>query len=84
MVELYLSTKSIVMTQQQYVRHFHCRDPPSKRVILYNVKRFRDNGTVQNLNKNHSGRARGAVRINACMNRHGGHIEHIIHMEDRH
>ena len=60
MVELYLSTKSIVTTQRQYVRHFHCRDPPSKRVILYNVKKFRYNGTVHNLNKNHSGRARGA------------------------
>ena len=24
-----------------------------------------------------------AVRLNACMNRNGGHIEHIIHIPDR-
>ena len=51
MVELYLTTKSIVRSQRLYVSHFNTRQPPSKCLILYNVEKFRNKGTVHNLNK---------------------------------
>ena len=59
MVEFYLSTQSVTKTQRQYVRHFGTQKPPSRKMILYNVNKFRNRGTVHNLNSSGSGRQRG-------------------------
>ena len=86
-VEWYIETKSYVKTQRRFAAHFETRAKPSRRMIQYQVEKFREHGTVQNLNKTRSGRQRVvenfAVRLNACMNRNGGHIEHFIHCRDQ-
>ena len=57
-VEWYIETKSYVKTQRRFAAHFETRAKPSRRMIQYQVEKFREHGTVQNLNKTRSGRQR--------------------------
>ena len=63
-VEKYLKYKSFAKAQNDFKRHFHSKDSPSKQLITYWVKKFRKYGTVHNLNvknpakESHSGRPR--------------------------
>ena len=70
-VEWYIETKSYVKTQRRFAAHFETRAKPSRRMIQYQVEKFREHGTVQNLNKTRSGRqrtGRSASNINAVRN----------------
>lgn len=62
-IETYFRTKSYRDVQVQFQRHFGQRDFPSKTMLVKLVKKFRDHGTVHNLNPkgvgpSHSGRKR--------------------------
>ena len=70
-VEWYIETKSYVKTQRRFAAHFETRAKPSRRMIQYQVEKFREHGTVHNLNKTRSGRqrtGRSASNVNAVRN----------------
>ena len=49
-VEAYFANKSYTVVQANFRREFRCRNAPSKSRIFEWVKKFREHGTVQNLN----------------------------------
>ena len=70
-VEWYIETKSYVKAQRRFAAHFETRAKPSRRMIQYQVEKFREHGTVHNLNKTRSGRqraGRSASNVNAVRN----------------
>ena len=50
-VEWYIETKSYVKTQRRFAAHFETRAKPSRGMIQYQVEKFREHGTVHNLDK---------------------------------
>lgn len=57
-VETFIRTNSYVDVVGEFQRRFPGRNPPTKKTIKYNVKKFRDRGSVLNQNANRSGRSR--------------------------
>ena len=55
-VEWYIETKSYVKTQRRFAAHFETRAKPSRRMIQYQVEKFREHGTVHDLNNTRSGK----------------------------
>ena len=47
-VETFLQIRSLAGTQAVFGEHFPDRDPPSKKTIWANVKKYREHGTSQN------------------------------------
>jgi len=58
MVEKYIETKTIDAVKSAFQVAFSDRDLPVKFTILYNVKKFQNNGTSHNFNAHNSGRRR--------------------------
>ena len=54
-LESYLSTKSMVLTQRVFRREFPGRKTPCRKTIKQIVQKFRNTGSVVNENKGHSG-----------------------------
>ena len=52
----FIRTKSCQRVRLDYAVRFPGRDPPSTTVIQFNYKKFQENGTILNRNKNNSGR----------------------------
>ena len=48
-VEWYIETKSYVKTQRRFAAHFETRAKPGRRIIQYQVEKFREHGTAHNL-----------------------------------
>lgn len=67
-VEAYFATKSVVLTQRQYRRHFVRTKVPDRRTIIRLVAKFRETGSVANANKGHSGRPRSVKTPNNIQN----------------
>ena len=70
-VEWYIETKFYVKTQRRFTADFETRAKPSRRMIQYQVEKFREHGTVHNLNETRSGRqrtGRSASNVNAVRN----------------
>jgi hypothetical protein len=55
-VAKYLETGSYNAVTDAFQQRFPERNPPAKRTIYQNVKKYRNNGTSLNLNRGHSGR----------------------------
>ena len=49
-LEAYFANKSYTVVQANFRRHFRCHQAPSKSSIFDWVQKFREHGTVQNLN----------------------------------
>ena len=49
-LEAYFDNKSYTVVQANFRRHFRCHQAPSKSGIFDWVQKFREHGTVQNLN----------------------------------
>ena len=60
LVTSYLETKSTEQVLAEFVIRFPQRVPPNKETIHKNVRKFLQNGTVQNRYKGNSGRRRTA------------------------
>ena len=58
MVKKYHEIRSITDVQEAFRQRFHDRNPPAKRTIENNVKKYEKEGTSLNLNKQRSGRRR--------------------------
>ncbi len=58
MVKTFFETRSVAAVQLAFRDRFPERDPPAKKTIWQNVKKYRENGTSLNLNKGRSGRPR--------------------------
>ena len=54
-VRFYLETKSIVLTQRKFKRHFSVRTAPTRKTIQRITEKFLAHGTVQNQNKGNCG-----------------------------
>lgn len=54
-VQFYLETKSIILTQRKFKRHFSTRGVPTRKTILRTTEKFIAFGTVKNQNKNKTG-----------------------------
>ena len=61
-VKFYLETKSLVLTQMEYHKHFDVKQVSSSTAIKKIVQKFEMHGTCHNRNKKNSGR-RVAARI---------------------
>lgn len=59
-VKTYHETRSFQATQNVFAETFHDREPPTKKTIWSNVKKYEDHGTSLNRNREHSGRRRTA------------------------
>ena len=65
-VEAYFSSKSISAAQLQLRKRFDCRDFPGSTIIYKWVNKFRNHGTINNINKKdpnretHSGRPKSS------------------------
>ena len=55
-IEAYFRLDSIRSAQTQFKKHFQCRVHPTHRLIYCWVNKFRDHGTVNNLNSKDSNR----------------------------
>ena len=65
LVRKYYETHSYAEVQRLFRLQFPDRDPPDKKNIWRNVKKYEDHGTSLNRNLNHSGRKRtGRSEIN--------------------
>ena len=84
-VQFYLETKSIILTQRKIKRHFLTRAVPTRKTILRITEKFIPFGTVQNQNKNNTGPKRTVStsatikKLNdtvrqACLERNGAHF----------
>ena len=65
-VKFYLETKSLVLTQREYRKHFGVKQAPSPAAIKKIVQKFEVHGTCQKKNKGNSGRrvsARTEVKV---------------------
>ena len=58
LVQYYFETKSIILTQRKFRKHFKVQKAPSRNVILNIVNKFLTRGNVCNNNKGRSGRKR--------------------------
>lgn len=58
LVTRYQETRSFVEVQDAFRVQFPERQPPTKRAIWYNVRKYADHGTSLNRNKGHSGHRR--------------------------
>ena len=63
-LQSYISTKSVVLTQREFHREFPGRKTPCRKKITKIFKKFRNTESVGNDNKSHSGRY-GTVRTHA-------------------
>ena len=54
-VRFYLETRSIILTQRKFKRHFSARTAPTRKTILRITEKFIAHGTVQNQNKSTCG-----------------------------
>ena len=82
MVLRFAETHSTVQVQQEFRRRFG-RAPPTPVTIRNNFKKYRDEGTSQNLCKQRSGRPRTALCVSAYLRtikargvRHADHSSH--------
>lgn len=57
-VTRYLETKSYNSVVQSFRETFPDRNPPTRRTVYENVRKYKNNGTSQNRNKGNSGRQR--------------------------
>ena len=64
-LEIYFSTKSVVITQREFRREFPERKTPCRKRITKIVEKFRNTGSVGNDNKSHSG---WYVAVRTCAN----------------
>ena len=64
-LEIYFSTKSVVITQREFRREFLERKTPCRKRITKIVEKFRNTGSVGNDNKSHSG---WYVAVRTCAN----------------
>ena len=67
-VKTFQETKSLQATQDAFRAAFRDREPPAKKTIWANVKKYETHGTSLNRNRGHSGRrrtARSAANIDA-------------------
>ena len=55
-VSLYIETKSYTAVVQAFRERFPERNPPTRRTVYENVRKYRNHGTSLNRNKNNSGR----------------------------
>ena len=79
-VEAYFATKSLIQTQRQFRRDFPGRNAPPRVTILRLLNKFREAGSVQDMNKGHSGRPRSArTDPNIDNERKFGNIPKEIH-----
>ena len=88
-VQFYLETKSIILTQRKLKRHFSSRAVPTRKIILRITEKLIAFRTVQNQNKNNTGlkitvstsamikKLNGTVRL-ACLECNGAHFEHVL------
>ena len=58
LVQFYFETKSIILTQRKFRKHFKVQKAPSRNVVLNIVNKFLTRGNVCNNNKGRSGRKR--------------------------
>ena len=88
-MQFYLETKSIILTQRKFKRHFSTRAVHTRKIILRIAEKFIAFVTVQNQNKKNTGPKRtvstsatvkelkDTVRL-ACLERNGAHFEHVL------
>lgn len=75
LVQFYFDTKSVVLTQRKFRKHFKLHKAPSRSVILHIVNKFLAQGNVSNNFKGHSGRKRtkrtpeNIARVRAALQR---------------
>ena len=62
-VTFWYETKSCVAVQGLFRQHFPDRAPPTPRTIRLNVKKYLEEGTSLNVNKNNSGRPQTARSV---------------------
>ena len=72
-VEKYFNYRSFLKVQRDFKTHFRCRKAPEKKTIYLWVKKFREHGTVCNLNSKSANRPTNSgrpkfVRIQANIN----------------
>ena len=60
LVKKYHETRSYLQTQEAFHLMFPDRDPPTKKTIWLNVRKYEAEGTSHNLNKGRSGRRKSA------------------------
>ena len=88
-VQFFLETKSIILTQRKLKRHFSTRAVPPRKIILRITEKLIAFGTVQNQNKNNTGPNRTVSSsatiqrlednaCQACLERNGAHFEHVL------
>ena len=53
-VEKYFKFESFVRVQRDFRKHFGCRHVPGKKIIHLWVQKFREHGTICNLNSKNS------------------------------
>lgn len=63
LVKRYLETKNVNQTLAEFSRRFPNRPAPKRSTVHKNVKKFSENGSVENLHKGRSGRRKSARTI---------------------